>query len=297
MSERTTTSYGPENKHARLEAFCNAIRNGNVDDVVSILRAGSVDKDATFMQGWSPLLLACHHSREPVVQVLLEAGADVNRAAHDGMTPLMFAASKKSLRNVFRLLHRGADVRAEAKTGWTAFDEACQAGDLTIVKLLRKHGSELERLDRTSPLWIAASAGHEHILQYLIGRGANIDCVDKHGTSALVSSTFNARLACMELLAACGADFYVPSRMTSFALDAVCSDERVEALDRGIRRRLLGQALAFCAGSQSRLGQGSAVQTEFFQSRIFEKKLIAELFQFLDERPTKWYSERAEKKM
>jgi ankyrin repeat protein len=53
------------------------------------------------------------------------------------------------------------------------------------VKLLVEHGAVTKQNDDSTPLMFAAQHGHNEIVRYLIGKGADPTFTGKHGFSAV----------------------------------------------------------------------------------------------------------------
>lgn len=115
---------------------------GGHPEVVAVLLQASVQPAAQARGGWTPLDLAVRAQALPVVRLLLAHGASPNAALPpDGYTPLQRAVREGQVEMVQALLAAGADVNAPGGAG-TALAEAMQAGNPTLIALLRAHGAE-----------------------------------------------------------------------------------------------------------------------------------------------------------
>jgi ankyrin repeat protein len=115
-----------------------ALREGNFEELKSILATKPELVNAKDKDGLSPLLNAVLTDQESVVGLLLANGADVNVKDKEGMTALHWSAYIGQDSIVGLLLANGADVNAKDKEGMTALDWAL-TGD--TVELLRKGGA------------------------------------------------------------------------------------------------------------------------------------------------------------
>ncbi|CAB9510301.1 ANK [Seminavis robusta] len=89
--------------------------DGNLRDVVALVKSGIDPSWATSDTGESPLHMACKNGHAPVVQRLLDEGANPNaQTTVRGETPLHLAVQNGSLAIVAMLLEKGAD--------WTILD-------------------------------------------------------------------------------------------------------------------------------------------------------------------------------
>ncbi|KAH8886042.1 ankyrin [Thozetella sp. PMI_491] len=79
------------------------------------------------------------------------------------------------------------DVDAKDKIGKSPLHLACQSGDYDTVRALVEAGAFINAkgLDGEAPLFIAAKrADSVALISYLVRHGADINCVDRHGTAA-----------------------------------------------------------------------------------------------------------------
>ena len=73
--------------------------------------------------------------------------------------------------------------------GWTPLHEACNYGNVEIVKLLMEHGAAVndrggKHCEGITPLHDAASCGHIEVMSALLQNGANPVSQTHHGDSA-----------------------------------------------------------------------------------------------------------------
>jgi len=71
-----------------------AIEGDDQDRVRTILSHHPTLLERRTTQGWTPLIVACHHGRTSIAKLLLESGADPNLAGRKGTTPLMYAKTR-----------------------------------------------------------------------------------------------------------------------------------------------------------------------------------------------------------
>jgi len=155
-----------------------AARQGNIESVVALLRAGADIGQASQGDHTSPLLMAVINGHFDLARMLLERGASPNQASDAGATPLYAALnvqwSAKSLypqptahthqkttylELMVALLNAGADPNARLKkhlwymsynfdllgvntTGATPFWRAAYGTDVAAMKLLISHGAD-----------------------------------------------------------------------------------------------------------------------------------------------------------
>ncbi|XP_022187213.1 myotrophin [Nilaparvata lugens] len=100
-------------------------------------------------------------------------------------------------------------------------------GDLEIVRdyVESKEIDLNKEIDGRPPLHYAADYGQDHVIQYLIQKGADVNIKDKHGISVLLAAIWEGHTNCVKTLLDKGAckDGVAPDG-TSY-LDAADKDE------------------------------------------------------------------------
>ena len=116
---------------------------------------------------------------------------------------------------VKRLLDEGmvsADAKGTDRFGNTESPALCKAamnGHLDALKLLRRHGANLEAtnsLGQTALIGIAAAFGKADCAEALLEWGADKDAADRDGRTALHWAARNGELECARLLVRARAD-------------------------------------------------------------------------------------------
>ena len=121
--------------------------------------------------------------------MLVAAGASVHDPGNCEMQPLHYAANE-GVAEI--LLENGADVEGgsnrsagrdttSASRANSPLTEAAGDGRLDVVKLLVKHGAEIDSPQNgTTPLYWAAYYGRAGIVSFLISHGANVNGIDPY---------------------------------------------------------------------------------------------------------------------
>lgn len=182
----------------RSSPFALACRRGSSKAAITLINAGL---DLNLQTRYNPLPLFCAAGEYliEVVEVLLQKGANINQLDFRGQTALLFMLIDVSVWDqtsyaqgtcmAKKLTLAGINVNVMSKSRYTALGIACWGGLTRIVKILLEAGadisipsvgpydlSELSRSKKMSqylPLELAARAGHEHIVQLLLAKGAN----------------------------------------------------------------------------------------------------------------------------
>ena len=102
-------------------------------------------------------------------------------------------------------LAQGAAVDARDDLGLSALVHAARENHLGSVRTLLDAGAKIENGGDSSALIWAALNGNEHVVQYLMERGADITSTDEHGNTALFYAVRMGHLEAVETLVANGA--------------------------------------------------------------------------------------------
>jgi uncharacterized protein len=95
----------------------DAARMGTANDVKTILKTASGERDARNVQGSQPIHFAAVNSDSGPLKALIAAGANPNAKDVDGVTPLQMAAFARNAENTLVLLKAGADPKAKDNAG------------------------------------------------------------------------------------------------------------------------------------------------------------------------------------
>ena len=158
----------------------HAISRG-LPDVVRALIDHGADTNATRVSDKIPLHTAASQGHEPIVRLLLEHGADINAIDSDGATATHKAITHGHVGVVQVLLQSGADITYLDGLGETYLHKAAQAGSIAMAKLFLDAGIGIDLLDTvgSSALCEAIQAPHQHMVDYLIGNGADREITKK----------------------------------------------------------------------------------------------------------------------
>ena len=148
--------------------------------------------------GSTPLMYAALYGDSDSVRLLLDRGADPNIRNHDGASALMWAVHDTTKTRL--LLERGAEVDVRSDDGRTPLIIAAgRHGSSAVVRLLLDHGAKptAKAADGTTALQQAAQAGDDGVMRLLVDRGADTKDV---GPFALISALVSGCTKCSDML-------------------------------------------------------------------------------------------------
>jgi len=199
-----------------LSPLMYAARDGRMDTTQMLVAAGA-DVNLANVDDITPLIMAITNNHVPVARYLIEHGANVNAVDWYGRTPLWAAVETRNMdvdnatfeNSVDRapfidlitlLLDKGANPNSRTKesppirkqmlrvtgtlawvdfTGQTPFIAAALAGDVTVMRLLLKHGADpkIQTFAGTSALMAAAGVNWQFSQTYDEGPAALLEAV------------------------------------------------------------------------------------------------------------------------
>ncbi|XP_059621409.1 protein fem-1 homolog CG6966 [Phlebotomus argentipes] len=204
----------------------NAARDGNLVSLKRFLNGkNQVEIDALVSAktgGSTPLVIACRNGHYDVVQYLFQkCHVDVEQSGIvtfdgetiDGAPPLWCAAAAGHDHIVKLLMKHGANVNSTTRTNSTPLRAACFDGHYNIVTYLVSHGADIEVANRHGHtcLMIACYKGHFNIAQYLLDLKANVNRRTVKGNTALHDCAESGSLEILQLLLKHGATMDVDS--------------------------------------------------------------------------------------
>ena len=180
--------------------LCSAVKSGKMEIVQLLVEAGA-DVNAG---SWPPLCVAIDENDVAIADYLIAHGANPNTPVR--WTALREAVYNNNSRMVELLLTHGANANVGP---WNALHSATEEGLRDIVELLLENNADISwRNDEgQTALHCSAIGGTHKIAQLLLGKGAQVDGVDKvYGFTALHYAARFGNKGVGEVLIAHGAD-------------------------------------------------------------------------------------------
>lgn len=156
--------------------------------------------------GVTTFMLACHHGNLNLVKKFLRLGIDPSKQDSDGNTALMYAWSSSKIN---ALVNAGFNVNHQNNNEETALFQICEiamhkSGYIEDIQTLLGLGANVNLHDHngTTPLMALLGAGRNNtgLVELLLQTGANPNCVDKKGNSAMSIAHKLNRKNCIALL-------------------------------------------------------------------------------------------------
>ncbi|QIW95506.1 hypothetical protein AMS68_001024 [Peltaster fructicola] len=113
------------------------------------------------------------------------------------------------------------------KYGFTRLAEACESGDVALVKEWREKDPEqleLAEFAGNKPLQIAALNGNAEVVEYLISEGCQVDCANVDKDTPLIDAAENGHVDVVRILLKAGVDPLRQNVKGQQALDVVSDD-------------------------------------------------------------------------
>ncbi len=244
LTARAQTKSAEEQKPELTKSIYYAASTGDIEQVkVHISKGTDVNEKTT--TGDTALHYAARHNHNDVAELLIKKGADVNAKNKNGDTPahialrehmrehdkpflvmemldlliakganlscIQLSAYQGELAKVRSFVEQGTDVDARDSDGATALHYAALRGNQDVVEFLVGRGADVNAKDKVYgfiPLHYVDGihADGIHVVELFIAKGANVNAKDRWGWTPLDSAAESGRLAVAKLLIKAGAN-------------------------------------------------------------------------------------------
>lgn len=177
---------------------------------------------------------------DEMVREMLMAGADATFIDKEKRTPLHLACAEGHFIVAQLLLLNGADPVMEDDFGLTAMDEAVKNGHVAMIDLLRRFGGAMPtqlmskedvEYQYGMDLVTQASRGYVKKVQYLLGRGTNVNYADYDKRTALHLASAEGHADTTKVLIEAGADVYFKDRWNVSPLDEAQKNNHINIVN------------------------------------------------------------------
>lgn len=205
--------------------------------VIDLALKHGVDITKPDAYGRNALHYACINNHRELIKPILESGADINAFDKDNFSPLLYSIINKFSGCVRDLIDLGAKVDVDSEKDYIPLNLACQYGAYDSVKILldrwphlvmpdaeglypvhvvaraghsdliplltsyNMNVNEIDKLNKWTALFYAASEGHHATVKALIDAHAQVETLDEDGHTALYYASWEGHVECMQELA------------------------------------------------------------------------------------------------
>jgi ankyrin repeat protein len=208
-------------KKPRVMSLCKVIRDRNAKKAKKLLAEGA-DVNTKDKYGDSPLHLACLYGFLDLALLILEQGANAKAVNRGGATPLVYLAMANvpkarqplSVSLAKALLARGARVDAGDKEGITPLMWAVNRGNLLLVEFLIGKGADVNARDRVkyNENSVLMYAQRIDVAEVLLRNGADPSICTAGGENSVEYALLNDHIRGYRRLAALIASYLKPNQ-------------------------------------------------------------------------------------
>ncbi|KAG7382935.1 hypothetical protein PHYPSEUDO_004231 [Phytophthora pseudosyringae] len=176
-----------------VASFFRAVQEGNAEKVKRSW-LGGLGVNVTDDLGRTSLHVAVENGQLGVIELLLSAGVNTNVVDTHGRSPISIALEKQqfALAEMLRAHQKKKLVTRQVKSSEDEHNialafRATKRGDLESLKQLVPElvRPDMEDYDLRTLLHVASAEGHLQIARYLVDCGANVNLLDRWGSSPL----------------------------------------------------------------------------------------------------------------
>ena len=231
-------AFGEKNsKYSYETALTGAARYGHEGVVSLLLSKFNADVDVRDDFDMTALMNAARYGHTNVVSLLIKSGAEVNAKTDRGYSPFIYASVGGHPDIMSLLLSKGAQADEICCFGvfrsGTALSKVARIGDKDIALLLINEGADIDGRGRQTPLIEAVGQNNQDMISFLIKQGANLEALDGHGFTALMSAALYNKVNMASFLLEQGANVNTVSSVTggtAFSIAALWGQLEVASL-------------------------------------------------------------------
>ncbi|XP_041969266.1 uncharacterized protein LOC121726098 [Aricia agestis] len=187
---------------------------GNID-IIKFLIANGLDIESKDMDGQSPLFMAVRNGKMDIVKYFIEdKKLSIDNVDNSGRTILHVAALAGHNIIIEYLLGKNANVSVKDRNGYSPVHFAIIRNHTkAAITLLQKESNvDLNEVcGGFTPLHVAAEHGHLDVVNYLIGRNANINAKNDNNWIPLHGAALKGHADVVKVLLLNGSEVYVKS--------------------------------------------------------------------------------------
>ena len=183
---------------------------GSTENVELLLSSSIANVDLKNVEGFTALMLATQNPENIIFDLLLRNNANVNLVSNSGLTALFLAFISGHSDMITRLIHLNANP-GKNKQLLTRY--ACQEGDLELLNYLLEINGDINTPinDKSdTPLVLACKYGHQHLVEFLLKKGAAIQLATENASAPLLGACMNGDIHIVKLLLNEGANPNLP---------------------------------------------------------------------------------------
>ncbi|KAG2789952.1 hypothetical protein PC129_g18408 [Phytophthora cactorum] len=176
-----------------VSSFFQAVQEGNTEKVKRSWLSG-MEVNVTDELGRTSLHVAVENGQLGVIELLLSAGVNTNVVDSEGRSPISIALEKQqfAIAEMLRAHQKKKLVSRQVKSSEDEHNialafRATKRGDMEKLKQLVPElvRPDMEDYDLRTLLHVASAEGHLQIAKYLVDCGANVNLLDRWGSSPL----------------------------------------------------------------------------------------------------------------
>lgn len=165
-----------------------AAKDGDLDTIKKLLKKDKKLLDSGNRLDQSALIIAAYQGHKEIVEFLLKKKTNVNKQDGFGATALHMAIANNQAEVAAILMSKGANINLRSVSGKIPMQIAVENENIPIVDLFAQGGVNLkapiDQFNRTL-LHRSAIMGKAKVVDYLIGKGLDINLKDKTERTAI----------------------------------------------------------------------------------------------------------------